>query len=433
MPAATLARIKCIFTKFVWGDYTYGREKIREINYDIIRKPWKKGGLGLVTVELKLKAFRIQMVVKLVLEHYDKELQEKPEPNNHLTQPPWKNVFPTWCLLPLKWCRRDINKVITLPNNGPVLPNNAGHWESRSRYWDTAMEDFIKYMEKYVPKCLGQSQQLIILKQQSTKKVYDRLLNEYQKNILIPVVTKNVGAKYEQQWLDCENKYIRPFLRNFMYRCAHECLPTNERIHKTKKTGTLTTATQAQKCELCQNESETVGHALLHCQRHSKIWFFLENKFFQLCNHRLKITEDILFRGGLTEVEGLGNRDALLLVINTVASCIWKTRNEFVKEGKQNNLNRRTANAIRTEIKLQVAADKKRLPQEYFESRWVPWVCHLSGINQLLMFSDWIENMSAEVESSQELDTSTSSLGTPSTPALSELELSSQSSSDSFL
>ena len=106
---------------------------------------------------------------------------------------------------------------------------------------------------------------------------------------------------------------------------------------------------------------------------------------------------------------------------------VAKIRHEFVKEGKRDNINRRTANAIRGDIKLQVEADRERLSHAIFESLWVPWVCRLNGENQVIIFNNWIENMSAEVENSHELDTSSSSIDTPPTPDMFSLQLSSTS------
>ena len=385
-------------------------------------------------VDLKLQAFRIVTVVKLVLLHYDNELKEKcdvkqtrekPEP-----KPPWKHDFPTWSVLPLWWTRFHINKVIELPDNSPVEKNSAGHLGAVPEFWTTAVKEFTAYMGKYIPTSLTKDIRLKTLKALTTKKVYDRLADEQNATTWVPAVRKSPLSNYDQQWLDCNSAYLRPFLRNFIFRCAHETLPTNVKCNPvTEETIITPSILQSRRCILCKNESETLGHALLACEQHTNTWGFIEDKLFDICNHRLRVNEEVLFRGGFPST--MERRKLGLFLLYSTAACIWKVRNEAQKENKTGNVAVRVANSLRYEIMLQAEVDREHLSHTDFESLWLPHVCQPVTQGGRLIFEQWVENINQELANRIHQDSSmsleTSSLSTRQTG----LVLSSSSSSSS--
>ena len=254
--------------------------------------------------------------------------------------------------------------MIELPDNSPVLASSAGHLGDVPQYWVIAVKEFTVFMNKYVPNTLAHAERLKILKTLTTKKIYDRLAEERNNWVIVPVVWRNPQSDFNQHWLDCNCTYLRPFLRNFALRCAHETLPTNVLCNPVKLGEPVNV--EARKCILCNNEAETIEHALLYCQHHISTWSFVEDMLFQICNHRLRINEEVLYRGGFpSDAE---RRKLGIFLIYSTAACIWKVRNEAQKEGRRNNITCRVASYLRYEKKLQAEVDKERLTPADFNA-----------------------------------------------------------------
>ena len=381
MPATTMRQLQKWFTAFIWGTKA-GHARRHELSESKLIVPWKEGGLGLVCVELKMKAFRVMTVVKLILTHCrDKD-------GNMPTGPaPWTH-------LPMYWCRPDIARVVRLePGFGPVGLNTAGQGSvqgliqrEKPPYWKSAMAEFNEYVAQAKILEMPHDAKMRHLRSLSVGKITRLLIKTKTATLQHRIEHKYPGVStFKQQWQDCADETLDPFLRNFMFRCAHECLPTND----------MRQDNMQKLCPLCQRVEETVPHVLMLCSKIQRIWAVAEHvveKLRGLCNHRLKLSPNLLFRGGLPK--DTPKRGAILFLINTTAHQIWKHRNEVLKDHKPRDRAVVLRGLVEATIS-QLEVDKARLPWETFHGRWGPVFYTNLTSDGPLAYQPWLTDIHA--------------------------------------
>ena len=122
----------------------------------------------------------------------------------------------------------------------------------------------------------------------------------------------------------------------------------------------------------------------------SRVWACVENKLFKLCNHRLRITPQLVYRGELPK--NIASRPVALTMIYQAAQSIWQHRNTVLKEGKSPNADT-ILRSLCWQIKLQAEVQRKIIPWQEFFQLWGKLVCvNESEPQGPLQFQDWLEN-----------------------------------------
>ncbi|KAL9411912.1 hypothetical protein AB3S75_045503 [Citrus x aurantiifolia] len=135
----------------------------------------------------------------------------------------------------------------------------------------------------------------------------------------------------QNQWRFIWKLAMPEKVKIFLWRAAHDLLPTAENLWKKK-------VLQEPMCQSCCCHVETVSHALVECNMARKIWSYsnLAEEFRGL--HRCDIVWLLQFWPRQhAKVEGAE--------VAALLWAIWNARNKWLFEGKQENPSRVVANA----------------------------------------------------------------------------------------
>ncbi|KAH9784317.1 putative reverse transcriptase/RNA-dependent DNA polymerase [Citrus sinensis] len=124
-------------------------------------------------------------------------------------------------------------------------------------------------------------------------------------------------SKWKVIWANVIPKKIKIF----MWRAAHNLLPTIDNLWKKK-------VVMYSVCRICHSNREDVFHALVGCRAARKVWKLTE--FYE--DIKILAHQDML--SVLQELAGKRKKDDLGLIIAT-CWAIWYARNRMVNEGKQ--------------------------------------------------------------------------------------------------
>ena len=343
LPEYYLKRFNKTLFKFIWGGV---QEPIRRVS--VFGKS-SNGGLEVVSIKLKAESFRIMHIVNFF---------KSPEIN------PAKWVYFTkyWIGLQFRNSRPDF------------ASNNTLHClEFRPPFYNFTKGAFDRFVTNHM---------FTDIKQLTNKKIYDSLIEEI---FLRPRVTTEFPAiDLKSSWKIVCNKFIDPEVRACMYKTVHGVLPTNVFLFNY-------TSQRFSHCTFCGRRfEETIYHLFINCSQIIPIWEFLKDYFWKLCNHRLKITKELVrFNVFEQEVSGLPSSlfNVVLELVNLAKYAVWVKRCEV----KYDHLTFTRDSSLKTflsKLKFRIQVDNYRYRDDCHDF-YLSW-----GFKDILFTHDRNDNIS---------------------------------------
>ena len=271
---------KCMFN-FIWN----GRAEW--IKRETLYLNKYEGGINLVNVESKLKAFQVKHVLTLIDTKYNAK---------------WKWFACYWIGFNLRKFDKELGS------------NLIPHSVDRPAYYDRCMKVF-----KEVENILGDNKNIIDVK--SVKEIYGVFLNH--KKIIPRIVTINKDVNFKKVYTNCWMSSIPPEIKNFNYKMINNVLPIN---HYLVRYGMA----RNNLCTLCNSHVETLTHLFLKCHFVHLIWLEVMRLCNELYNVRLQIDEQVILWGCFRDARV--PEDKALPLIATARWIIWKHRNRVKYE-----------------------------------------------------------------------------------------------------
>ncbi|XP_072084658.1 uncharacterized protein [Arachis hypogaea] len=112
-------------------------------------------------------------------------------------------------------------------------------------------------------------------------------------------------------------------VRMFLWKAVHRILPVNTNLHQRRITTTLT-------CSICQEEDETIEHALLLCPWTRAVWFGSNIQIVPTAYNVRSFGEWIMDKIKRIKTELGSEQEKTLCKLGCVCWCIWKARNQHI-------------------------------------------------------------------------------------------------------
>ena len=278
------------------------------------------GGIGLVCIKLKLRASLIMHIVRLLT--YREE------------------YVPKWVHFAVYWVGLHYRE---------FCPDFASNMKLHSleyspRFYRQCQLLFDEYMKDFGDK--------IELKTLSLKTIYKNLLT---KVFMPPLIVSKFPVKdFSPVWPAVNDKFLDPEIRTFTYRMAHNVMPTNFKlfIHGSAKDSD---------CTFCgKRYVETPKHLFAECRQAAPVWFFVKSVFWKMCNHRLKVDEDLVMFSLLPKLPVDKSVQHVLFYITCLARySIWVMRCMVKKEFKPFSGNS-SLEVFKKKLKFRILVDSQR-------------------------------------------------------------------------
>ena len=143
------------------------------------------------------------------------------------------------------------------------------------------------------------------------------------------IVDKYREIDFKEAFTAIADRFIDPEVRGFMYKLTHDVIPTNAFWFKC-------TMQNFSHCTFCgRTYEETIPHLFINCPQAVNVWVFVQNIFWKMANHRLKITEELIRFNLVDNVFNKAPRkikNMILEILNLAKYSIWCTRWEVKYE-----------------------------------------------------------------------------------------------------
>ena len=298
-------------------------KKTEWINRDTLYLNTTQGGIGLVNIAFKLKAFAIMHIIEF------------------LYGPQWP-----WCKLARFWLALDLRNF-----KDGLYSNSQPH-----SLWKPP---FYKYCVKSF-KDFASAHPAIDLHVMTSKKIYDILLQDHT---TIPlVVQKYPTIDFGPIFKQLDDKILSPEVRNTLFKIIHKVLPVNIRLHRFHISPTVL-------CPLCKSAAETYFHLFNTCTVTAPLWTIIEDIFFNLCNHRLKPEINLVLYGIIPNYIPSKFKSLAYLLTGMLKHCIWVKRCEVVFQRKT-FFSEDIKLFFLAFLKRRVLCDNVRFTKTKFEKTW---------------------------------------------------------------
>lgn len=287
--------------------------KPERINRKTLCNSVQSGGLGLIHVESKCRALRLQHVKQLVT-----------------TSASWKPFVIYWVGLQLRGI------------DNTFASNTRPHSVDIPEFYEHVLDDyrFIKTIDPVID--------FSIL---TTKGTYLKIRN--YKEVKPYVETQFTNLKWNNVWNNNFHPFLDNNLKDFNYRTSHNILPVKTKMF-------LYHVTDNDQCPLCKLK-ESQEHLLSHCI-YTAFLFHCIQQYLTILPKALSLTfKDIKIK---TYTE---QRD--FYIITLVQNTIWLIRNEAHFHRKFLSTEEMKSKLL-SKLRLRIKVDKERFPITKFNSYW---------------------------------------------------------------
>ena len=287
IPTRFVTQLNSLLRSFMWNN------KMHLIRQETLELPTLKGGIELVSMTTKVKAFRIKHVLDLI---FDKKRAE------------WKALARYWLGIRLK-AMDDVKQYIDW--RGPFA-------ETPNHFYQKCFELFKQFMKLY-----KQLRNPIELCQLTTKYIYDTLLSTQR---VIPNVEQhNPLIKFNIIYKSFTTVKLQSHDLNFAYQVIHRAINVRSKL---KKFHIITDDT----CPLCHQTSETIEHLFVHCPRIQLAKHYLETILSTTIPIVITALNSLqcIYPPGITKHQQTLIYSFIILFQN----AIWKHRNEVIFQYK---------------------------------------------------------------------------------------------------
>lgn len=340
-----LGRLRRILFTFVWGS------EVVKVNRDTLMLPLSKGGLNIVHVGDKLRAFRVRHILSLI-----------------------NNDFVKWHPFGIYWLGFALSRF-----NRSFASNLLPHSATRPTFYDLCFSAFRAFesalLDGLQPALHATVKQprrdypaSEISKSRSTKECYAILRSGFHCTPL--VMSKHPAIDFSSAFrINCLD-YLDPFDRNLAWRLLHGILPVRARLHQLG-------ICKNPSCPHCGDGSfEDLAHAFCLCPLVQPLWTFLHMVFLSLGFPRdsfllslgsPSLAKQILFNS-IHARNSVGAK-ACLILIYALRSTIWAVRNEALHERKR-FLSRSVEKRFFGVVRQRIVTDFQVLKVEAFNELW---------------------------------------------------------------
>ena len=242
----------------------------------------------------------------------------------------------------------------------------------RPSFYNFVKGDFDRYLEQGM---------FTDLTKATTKSIYTDLVDE--KFLKPRIVRLNPTISFKMAWQVANNKFLDPEIRSCAYKITHDVLPTNIFLFNY-------TTQRFSHCTFCGRKyEETISHLLIKCPQALKVWEFAKKYFWNTCNHRLKISEELVKYNTIApELKTLPQNltNIFYEIINLAKFAIWTTRCE-VKYDHKNFDDDSSLRTFLSKLRFRIRVDAERHKDDLYEFR-TSW-----GLKKVLFTHDPYDNI----------------------------------------
>lgn len=323
--------------KFLWNSCF---EPVKRMTLHL---SYKKGGLNVPNLMLKMKSFQLSHIQKLL--------------NNHDAM---------WTYFAKYWLGIRLRKY-----NASLFSNTVPHGDTIPDYYKKCMSTFDELIQSYPNLQFGTV---------STRAFYDLLFKPEE--ITVKTLKLFPSIDFKVVFANLNSSCISPRARDLCWKMAHDVVYVNyflkfRHISKTDK------------CPLC-NGIETVSHLFLECRFASLLNKHILRLFNRNASPRLLLSE-VVFRFLKFSYPNDVKHKLLLILLSESRLAIWQIRNLALHEKKvltPLSLKDRFNNML----KLRILTDFERLNAVAFSELWCDNdFCEINDISNTLEFNDILQ------------------------------------------
>ena len=303
------------------------------------------GGQNVVNINLKLEAFRILLLIKLIIEE-----------GTHR----WRSLAIYFVGFHLrKW--KPAFAANTIPHAAVIPP-----------FYARALKDFKAFTDNFP---------LIKLDSLNSLKIYNLLLSKKLTTPSICLKQENLLINFNTVWSNASSSFLCPGLRDFCWRVAHGVLPLNDKLHRQDKATT-------DKCPLCRTDVENPLHLFLLCSVVVPVLAVVQRLVDGVTGRLMLLDRDkIIF--GLFPSCPVARLPAVLLITALYKRSVWQVRNRIKKE-KQKLNSKDIFFLFKSQLKLRFITDGSRFKPDIFKGYWGfnKEICLLKDDKWVFTFND---------------------------------------------
>ena len=310
--------------KFVWNN------RVECLKRECLYNLYEAGGINLINIECKLKAFSVVHLCNFLYGSYRK-----------------------WHDFAMYWLKIDLSKYLS----SDICINSSPSGDVKPAFYDKAIMYFKELMSK---------DSNLDLKIVTVKKLYYMFL---ESKVRAPrIINVYPTVDFSEAFSNLCNPLLSCESRDVYFRIIHHILPVNSYLYSFRK------IVRSPKCLLCCNYEETLEHLFFHCSFVKSLWECVIAILQDVVEQRVVIThKNIVFNVfKKSKVKVLNN--IYMILVGEAKWAVWYSRNlkKFEKHVGVNFVKYTFLNLIKVKIK----ADFKRLSGAKFKQ--------LSGYNDKL-------------------------------------------------
>ena len=316
---ASLKTFESLMFRFVWKG---GQDRVRRT---VTVKSVQEGGLGVVDIAVKLKAFRIRFVIEFLFGRRDRVV----------------DCFVRYYL------------GIGLRDWDPSLASNLfPHALDLPPFYAEMLQDFRGFVRSHPT--LG-------LAGLPVRRIYGLLQADAG---VVPAVCEdwaNLSVDFSAVWRNASNVFLDAKLRELNWTVVHGVLPTNDILHHFDVRATVL-------CPLCENAWASAAHLFLHCSVVTRTLRLLEQLVGGVTGRAFSATRERLLLGDLP-AHIKAELPLVLLLVSAYKRSVWLCRNA-VKFDDESRGSRDIENIFLGFLRFRFRCDRKRCSAAALGALW---------------------------------------------------------------
>ena len=227
-------------------------------------------------------------------------------------------------------------------------------------------------------KQFGESKSFIPLVNESSKTIYQNLCNIKCVKPIAEIKWEkffnlNINFRWSNIWKNGGCKLLDFEDRDIWFKLKHRILPTKDKLLKMK-------ITTDNICPLCSNETETIEHLFIYCQKHLTAWIFVENLLRKIMENRLFFLNDI------NKILGKDLNEFALCIVGKLHRVIWSIRCDILNNSHISHCPN-ILNKYISALKGFIILEQKRLTAHEFMTTYAKKQILFKMINDKIIFS----------------------------------------------
>ena len=171
---------------------------------------------------------------------------------------------------------------------------------------------------------------------------------------------------FKKTFLASNYKFLDPRLKKIRFLISHRVIFTQNFLFRRK-------IIQDDECILCQGadrikRSETIEHLFVNCMRVGKLWKWIEEIVWGMCNHRLKRESEYILYAQSVSVPGILG-DIIWIMSSLALESIWVGK-QRIRIEKKKIVGKDILNIFKAKLKMRIAVDYERMDCLTFGISW---------------------------------------------------------------